>query len=198
MKKNPLERAKEELLETETLIWADTPDINRRSQKKRKASIFGKLIILVVLLWMVGVIITSFSTGKIAGLALAFFGLPFLFLARKLVNKTKEAKIRATQTFYALTSNRLLIINDYKKKSVQSFDIHKLEFLERTEHTDGTGNILFAKKQITTVSSSNRKDAPSPKSVTHDVKIGFTDIREAKELEREIQKLIQLKEIIEN
>ena len=192
MLKNPLERAREELLEGEELIWADTPDINRRVGKKRKAVIFGKIIIAVVILWMLGVIMTSFSTGKLAGLALALFGLPFIFLASKLINKPNKAKARAEQTYYAVTNQRLMIINDYNKKSIESYDIDKLDFLERTEHNDGTGSILFTKTLVTSVSSSNRKEAPAPKSVTREIKTGFADIREVKEVEREIQKLVHL------
>ncbi|WP_419905568.1 hypothetical protein [Kiloniella sp.] len=180
MKKNPLERAREELIEGEELIWADSPDPNRRMSKKRKAAIFGKVIIAVVFLWMLGVIMTSFSTGKMAGLALALFGLPFMFMASKLINKPKVAKSRAEQTFYVLTNRRLMIIDDYKKKSVVSYDIDKLDFLERAEHNDGTGDILFTKSLVTSVPTTDRDNAPPPKAVTREVKKGFLDIHEAK------------------
>ncbi len=191
MLKNPLERAREELLEGEELIWADTPDINRRVGKKRKAVIFGKIIIAVVILWMLGVIMTSFSTGKFAGLALALFGLPFIFLARKLINKPKKAKARAEQTYYAATNQRLMIIDDYNKKSIESYDIHKLEFLERAEHNDGTGDIFFTKSLVTSIPTNDRDNAPPPKAITREIKKGFLDIHEAKEVEREIQNLMQ-------
>ncbi|WP_085899884.1 hypothetical protein [Kiloniella majae] len=188
MSNDPLERARSELIENEQLIWADRPVSERFYRKKIKAAIAGKVIISLIVLWILGVIYTSFSSGNLPALALVFFALPLLFIARKLLNKPVEARQRAEQTYYAITDKRLLIINDYKDKSVESYDLDKLEFVENAENSDGTGNVYFTKTLITTISNNDRNGNSSGKRSVHEVKKGFKGIYDAEKVEVEITK----------
>ncbi|WP_156176836.1 hypothetical protein [Kiloniella spongiae] len=186
MSNNPLERVRPELIDNEQLVWADRPVSERFYRKKIKAAIAGKVIIGFIALWILGVTYTSFSSGNLLGLSLVIFALPLLFIVRKLMNKPKEARQRAEQTYYAITDRRLLIINDYKRKSVESYDLDKIEFVELAENKDGTGNIYFTKSMITTTSSNDRDNNSSRKKTTREIKKGFKGIYDAENVEREI------------
>ena len=188
MSNDPLERVRSELIENEQLIWADRPVSERFYRKKIKAAIAGKIIIGLIVLWILGVIYTSFSSGNSPALALVFFALPLLFIARKLLNKPAEARQRAEQTYYAITDKRLLIINDYKDKSVESYDLDKLEFVENAENKDGTGNVYFTKTLITTISNNDRDGRSSRNKSVHEVKKGFKGIYDAENVTAEINK----------
>ena len=188
MSNDPLERVRSELIENEQLIWADRPVSERFYRKKIKAAIAGKIIIGLIVLWILGVIYTSFSSGNLPALALVFFALPLLFIARKLLNKPAEARQRAEQTYYAITDKRLLIINDYKDKSVESYDLDKLEFVENAENKDGTGNVYFTKTLITSISNNDRNGSSSGKKSVHEVKKGFKGIYDAENVTAAINK----------
>ncbi|WP_417432712.1 hypothetical protein [Kiloniella sp.] len=188
MSNDPLERVRSELIENEQLIWADRPVSERFYRKKIKAAIAGKVIIGLIVLWILGVIYTSFSSGNLPALALVFFALPLLFIARKLLKKPAEARQRAEQTYYAITDKRLLIINDYKDKSVESYDLDKLEFVENAENKDGTGNVYFTKTLITTISNNDRDGRSSRNKSVHEVKKGFKGIYDAENVTAEINK----------
>ncbi|WP_299377907.1 hypothetical protein [uncultured Kiloniella sp.] len=188
MSNDPLERVRSELIENEQLIWADRPVSERFYRKKIKAAIAGKVIIGLIVLWILGVIYTSFSSGNLPALALVFFALPLLFIARKLLNKPAEARQRAEQTYYAITDKRLLIINDYKDKSVESYDLDKLEFVENAENKDGTGNVYFTKTLITTISNNDRDGRSSRNKSVHEVKKGFKGIYDAENVTAAINK----------
>ncbi len=190
MTHNPLERVRTELLENEKLIWADRPVSERFYRKKLKAAIAGKVMIGFMILWILGVTYTSFSSGNLLGLSLVIFALPLLFIVRKLLNKPNEARKRAEQTYYAITDKRLLIIDDYKRKSVESYDLDKIEFLEHSENKDGTGDIYFTKSRITTTSSNDRDDNSPRKNTTHEIKRGFMGIYDSANVEAEITKRI--------
>ena len=187
-----MERVRSELIENEQLIWADRPVSERFYRKKIKAAIAGKVIIGLIVLWILGVIYTSFSSGNSPALALVFFALPLLFIARKLLNKPAEARQRAEQTYYAITDKRLLIINDYKDKSVESYDLDKLEFVENAENKDGTGNVYFTKTLITTISNNDRDGRSSRNKSVHEVKKGFKGIYDAENVTAEINRQRQL------
>ncbi|WP_417453748.1 hypothetical protein [Kiloniella sp.] len=192
MSNDPLERVRSELIENEQLIWADRPVSERFYRKKIKAAIAGKVIISLIVLWILGVIYTSFSSGNLPALALVFFALPLLFIARKLLNKPAEARQRAEQTYYAITDKRLLIINDYKDKSVESYDLDKLEFVENAENKDGTGNVYFTKTLITTISNNDRDGRSSRNKSVHEVKKGFKGIYDAENVTAAINRQRQL------
>ncbi|WP_162938070.1 PH domain-containing protein [Kiloniella sp. EL199] len=104
------------------------------------------------------------------------------------MNKPNEARKRAEQTCYAITDKRLLIIDDYKRKSVESYDLDKIEFLEHSENKDGTGDIYFTKTLMTSTSSNDRDDNSSSRSTTHEVKKGFKGIYDSANVKAEITK----------
>ncbi|WP_421783746.1 hypothetical protein [Kiloniella litopenaei] len=188
MNNNPLERVRSELIENEQLIWADRPVSERFYRKKIKAAIAGKVIIGLIALWILSVIFTSFSSGNLPALALVLFALPLAFIARKMLNKPNEARQRAKQTYYAITDKRLIIINDYKNKSVESYELDKLEFIESTENKDGTGDIYFTKTLITTISNNDRDGNSSQKKSVHEVKKGFQGIYDTAKVAAEINR----------
>ncbi|WP_085905285.1 PH domain-containing protein [Kiloniella majae] len=190
MTNNPLERVRSELMENEQLIWADRPVSERFYRKKIKAAIAGKFMIGFIILWILGVTYTSFSSGNLFGLSLVIVALPLLFIVRKLLNKPNEARQRTEQTYYAITDKRLLIIDDYKRKSVESYDLKKIQFLEHSENKDGTGDIYFTKSLITTSPHNDRDDNSPRRNTTREIKKGFKGIYDSTNVEQEIAKRI--------
>ncbi|MEH6630913.1 MAG: hypothetical protein V7776_08810 [Halopseudomonas aestusnigri] len=62
-----------------------------------------------------------------------------------------------------------------------------MDFLERAEHSDGTGDILFTKSLATSVPTNDRDNASAPKIVTREILKGFLVIHNVKEVEKEIK-----------
>ena len=98
----------------------------------------------------------------------ALFGVPFVLVGLGMLTSPYWLYKKAKQTVYALTNRRAMIITGGSTKKVQSFTGNDIGIIERTERSNGIGDVVFA----TVVGK--KSDQP----------VGFMGISEARRVER--------------
>lgn len=164
----------DELFDDEKLYWVGRPDPLRMIRKDEWALLPTGVFIAVFALFFMSMA-TSMFDGDFPP---SIVRLPFLFVPLAMIGIGLWQAItplrvywRGQQTWYAVTDRRLLIVVDGTTRQVESFYDENIDFVRRHSRSDGTGDLLFTKKTITS-SGKNRT------SITVDVGFhGITDVR---------------------
>jgi hypothetical protein len=133
------EEIRSELAPGEQVIWSGQP---RQGLTLRGSDVFAVPFSLFFagfsVFWMHG----AASSG--APLSFVLFGVPFVLVGLYLVigRFFFEAKQRSS-TYYALTSQRVIIRSGIVNRSVKSLALKTLQDLSLSERSDGTGTITF-------------------------------------------------------
>jgi hypothetical protein len=132
----------EHLDPNEKLIWAGQP---KKGILFRTADIF---LIPFSLLWC-GFAIFWFTTALTSGAPFLFamFGIPFvviglIFVFGRFIIDAKQRE----NTYYGITSDRIIIKSGIYKKSIRSLNIKALSEIEYDEKSDGNGTINIGPK----------------------------------------------------
>ncbi|HKQ06731.1 MAG TPA: hypothetical protein VJ464_16475 [Blastocatellia bacterium] len=153
----------------ERLLWHGRPDPKRQ--------ILGGLAIMLF-----GIPWTAFAlfwTGAASGLfwgereigwpsLFGLFGVPFVLVGIGMLLSPYWAYRRAQGTVYVISNRRAMIITGARARKVQSFAAPDIGLIERTERSNGKGDVMFA------TATMNRNIQ----------RIGFTGITEARRVER--------------
>lgn len=170
--------AQREMRSGERLIWADRPAPGRLALTVWPASLFGLPFAGFAAFWIFGALeATAGEQGAFSFFPL--FGLPFLLIGLGIVLTPVWAWIGAKKTVYAISSDRLVIING---RSVRSFEPDEIDDLERREHADGSGDVIFRREY-------RRSRGRRGGRRTRVRKIGFYGIPDARRVEDEIRRL---------
>jgi|GEM_PF-890864 len=134
----PLILARAEMEAGERLIWAETSSPGGARRRVLPASLLGWLFLLIVLAWM----------GQVANasLSLLLLGLPFLLIGVALALLPWWWPHVARQTVYAISEQRLLIIQKWPWKKVTSYGPEDIGIVERRDYKDGTGDLIFRRE----------------------------------------------------
>jgi hypothetical protein len=98
----------------------------------------------------------------------ALFGVPFVLVGLGMLTSPYWLYKKAKQTVYGLTNRRAIIITGGSTKKVQSYTGSDMGVIERTERSNGTGDVVFATVE-------------GKKSVEQ---VGFMGISDARRVER--------------
>lgn len=131
---DPWTVARDEMAPGERLIWAGRPQARSRSRALPLA-LFGLLFATVAVFW------TTHALAESGWLALA--GLLFVGLGIAIAVRGLRRGTRAPEVVYAVSDRRLLIVQGWPQRRVQSFGPSDIDMLERHERADGTGDLLF-------------------------------------------------------
>ncbi|GAW41339.1 hypothetical protein SH203_01743 [Brevundimonas sp. SH203] len=150
------DRFRSYLASDENVLWAGQP--------KQGLTVSGKDIFLIPfsLLWGGFAILWNAMVWIMPGgdqgdlWFFRLFGLPFLIVGLYLIvgRFIHDAMIRKTQ-FYAVTNQRVLMLLDRKQPKLTSLEIRRLPKLELSEHSDGTGSIVFEGNWMTSAIAMN-------------------------------------------
>lgn len=75
------------------------------------------------------------------------FGLPFILVGIGLLSSPFWSRRRARNTIYAITDRRALIIQGARSVETKSFGPDALAEITRRERRNGTGDVLFSRKE---------------------------------------------------
>ena len=153
----------------ERLLWFGRPDPKRQ--------LLGSLFILLF-----GIPWTAFAlfwTAAASGLIwkengfgwhslFALWGVPFILVGFGMLSSPYWLYRKAKHTVYAVTNRRALIISGTRERKIQSFTRADMDSIERTERSNGKGDVMFA-------TSSNNKTTQ---------RVGFIGIADARRVER--------------
>jgi len=179
IKRSPLVIAQREMRPGEKLIWAERPRPGAVARGGLTASLFGIPFLGFALFW------TFMASGAIRqggfGLFFPLFGLPFIAVGIGLVGTPLWAARRARSTIYAITDQRLLIMQTGSTNEVQSYGPEDLDSLDRRERPDGSGDIIFRNENLV-------RRGRNGTYVTNN-RIGFFGVPEVRQVEQAIRKL---------
>jgi hypothetical protein len=168
-----------ELDRDEKIVWLGRPD--------PKASGRGYLAVqLFAIPW------TAFSVfwiGMAAGWKIPdfkqgfdffpLFGIPFFLIGIGMLTSPIWGKRLASKSVYVLTNRRAIIFKkEFTGMSIRSFNPDQLRTLERKQHADGSGDLIF-KQEITGHSDSG----------PHIGQVGFLGVANVKQVEDLVEQL---------
>ena len=175
---SPIEVMGDEMRPGERLLWADRPAPARLAVSALPISFFGLFFFGFAVFWMVGAWQTM--DGAELGVFALFplFGLPFVLVGLGMLLAPLWVYIRAHKTVYAITSQRLVI---KKGRTVKTYGPGDIENIERTDHKNGLGDVIFARELYRTRGRHGSR--------TRTRKIGFLGIRDVRQVEDAVRRL---------
>lgn len=133
------------------------------------------------LFWMV----QALHTG--AGF-LALAGLPFLVIGIGLARAPFRRAKRGAETVYAITDRRLLVLSGGSTRRVRSFGPEDINTLERREHDDGSGDVIF-RRELRDLPAIRRHDHRPRYRRRRERRIGFFNIPDVRRVEAAVMAL---------
>ncbi|MET1080503.1 MAG: hypothetical protein ABWY06_21035 [Pseudomonas sp.] len=174
------QRLQGELKAGEKLVWVGQPDPGRYMRS-------GFLIWLFFIPW------TAFAAFWICGAAgfewprfdsgwnwFPLFGLPFLLIGLGGLGTPFWMRRKAHSIIYAITNQRALTLEGARSVTVKNYLPGTILDLQRTEHPDGTGNLILRKEAY--------RDSDGDRQTRQE---GFMAISEVRRVEQLIEQLLQ-------
>lgn len=183
MIKNTLQIVENEIHENETVTWYDKPQAKKINVEGIIMTIFGSIFVGFSMFWTLSQITPKspfndpFFTRSLIDRIFPYFSLPFFIIGFLLLPGPYWVYRRMLNTIYAITNERCMIITVGRTKKVQSFNIYDIHNIKKTEYSDGTGDICFAKE--TSLSS---RDELGNRAI-RTTEIGFNRIKNVTEVE---------------
>jgi hypothetical protein len=175
--------AQSELEAGENLLWAGQPDPKRLALQSLPIAIFGIPFTAFAVFWIVNALNIGSHMPRSGGFDFfPLFGIPFLLVGLGMVSSPLWIHRKGSQTVYAVTDKRLLIIKGGASRSVQSFDESSIGNIERVERPNGSGDIIFA-QQVQNYQSSGGHSRTSTERIGF---FGIPDVRSVEKLVRDI------------
>jgi hypothetical protein len=136
-------RVRTELKPGESIIWAGQPNPDRYMKSGFKLWFFFIPWTAFSLFWIAGA--AGFQMPRFDGGWSFFplFGLPFLLIGIGGLSAPLWLRRKARSTVYAVTDRRAISIEGSKSISVKSYRASEIANIERTEHEDGSGDLIF-------------------------------------------------------
>ena len=179
--------AEKELAPGEKLIWADQPRAGALARRELPKAFFGIPFTAFAVFWVTGAYVAtqkSSNTGPFVFFPL--FGLLFVAAGLYMLLSPLRAMIKARSTFYAITGGRLLIIEGRWSRTVTSFTSADIQQIERTERSDGSGDVVFRRDFPT-----SRRNTISFNGNWSATRIGFFGVSDARRVEVSVRQLSQ-------
>lgn len=173
--------AQQELDSGERLLWAGRGSPGRLAIKGIAATLFGIPFTAFSLFWMymaAGQRVPDISGGRMTDY-FWMFGVPFLLVGCGMLLLPLWLYWQGTRTVYAVTDRRALIITGGRSRTVKSLGPADTARVERKEHGDGTGDLVFEQAD----SGDRRRQQRMP--------TGFFGIRDARTVEQLLMSLSQ-------
>ncbi len=175
--------AQSELEAGENLLWVGQPDPKRLALQGLPIALFGIVFTAFAVFWIFNALNITSGMPRSGGFNFfPLFGIPFLLIGLGLVSSPLWMHRKGSQTVYAVTNKRLLIITGGGSRSVQSFDDSSIGNIERVERSNGSGDIVFAQK----VSNYRDSDGDSRTRIERIGFFGIPDVRSVEKLVRDV------------
>jgi hypothetical protein len=149
-----LDRVGSELGDGERLIWAEQPRVGRYVRQSVPIVLFGMAFTAFALFWISAAWAMLFgipgSGPNLEGPGLPFslfpyFGVPFVLVGLGMLSSPFWYWRQAKRTCYALTSQRAMVwqAGMFGSLTVRSYGAEALGKIVRTEHPDGSGDLVL-------------------------------------------------------
>ena len=190
---NPLEeidaRLQREIREDERLVWWGRPVPKRYARSSWVLVIFGIPWTAFVILWMALALAPLFkgnpNNGGAIEVCFSLWGIPFLLVGIWLLTSPLWSRRRAKRVCYALTDQRIIILQAgmFGSVEVRSILLANLGQFTKREYEDGSGDLIFGlPKQRSQEQSFGSSTLP----------IGFIGIENVREIESLIHRTMRV------
>jgi hypothetical protein len=149
-------RAQSELQSGESLYWTGTADPGRSAISALPAAIFGIPFAGFALFWVTQAYHASNIMSKSSNNAFVkgfnvfpLFGVPFLLVGLGVLLAPLWAFLKAGNTVYAITNQRVMIITGSSTRAVKSLTPTDILGVDHRERPDGSGDIVLLTSGIT-------------------------------------------------
>ncbi|MFY9260691.1 MAG: hypothetical protein WAO71_09310 [Gallionella sp.] len=173
-------RVQAELKFGEALAWVGQPNPSRMMRVGFAMWFFFIPWTAFSLFWMAGASGFHLPTFDSVFSFFPLFGLPFLLVGLGGLGSPFWLYRKAQFTVYVLTTQRALSIEGIKSVTVKSYPLAEMPTIERTEHADGSGDLIF-KTEAYRDSDGDRQNK----------KHGFFAIENVRQVEQQISHLKQ-------
>ncbi len=173
-------RLQAELKSGESLVWVGQPDPNLYMRSGYKLWFFFIPWTAFSLFWMAGASGFQLPTFESGWSYFPLFGLPFLLIGIGGLSSPFWLKRKAHSIVYAVTNQRAITIEGEKSVTVKSYFPADIENLERTEHQDGSGDLILKTEHYRDSDGDRRKNQH-----------GFFAIANVRRVERVIETLVR-------
>lgn len=168
----------------ERINWMEQPIPGRMARMTLPIVLFGIPWTAFALSWTAS---AAWGTSKVEGgpglfSAFPLFGLPFILIGLGMLSSPYWSRRKAHRSAYVLTDRRAILFSaDWRGSvTVRSFEPERLTDLQRKQHADGSGDLVFAQD--------SRRDSDGGR---HTIDVGFLAIREVKNVEELVKALAQ-------
>lgn len=136
-------RLRAELKPGEAVVWAGQPDPGTYMRSGFKIWFFFIPWTAFSLFWMAGASGFQMPTFDSGWSLFPLFGLPFLLIGIGGLSSPLWLRRKAQSMVYAITTQRVITIEGTKSITVKAYLPEDLGDIERTEHQDGSGDLIF-------------------------------------------------------
>jgi hypothetical protein len=174
------QRLRAEIRPGESVAWASQPNAARYMKSGFKLWFFFIPWTAFALFWIAGA--SGFRMPRFdSGWSLfPLFGLPFLLIGIGGLSLPLWLRYKAHSIIYAITSQRAIVIEGAKSITVKSYPAVDIADLERTEHPDGSGDLVLRTERY--------RDSDGDRQTKRH---GFFAVENVRNVERLIESLIQ-------
>lgn len=148
-------RAQSELQSGETLVWTGTADPSRAAITSLPAMIFGIPVAGFAIFWISQAYRATNGMARSAhnDFARGFqvfpvFGIPFVLIGVFVILTPLWNFLKARNTVYAVTNQRVMVITGTTSRSVKSYTPADITSVEHRERPDGSGDIVIQTNAI--------------------------------------------------
>ena len=181
-----------ELRPGERIVWVGQPIPRRFAGTNLAIFLFGIPWTAFAIFWTIGAYIMTSDTSadsEGAGLVQLFrlfplLGLPFVLVGIAMLSCPFLKRREARRTAYVITDQRALIFAavGWRGNAMRSFEPERLKDLNRVQHSDGSGDIIF-----------DRQWTPDSDGGKLSSDIGFIAIADVKTVEDHLRALVARK-----
>lgn len=137
------QRLRAELKPGESVTWAGQPNPNRLMKSGFTLWFFFIPWTAFSLFWIASALNFQMPQFDSGWSLFPLFGLPFLFIGLGGLSSPLWLRRKARSTIYAVTNHRVISIEGAKSITVKSYIASDLVDIERTEHPDGSGDLVL-------------------------------------------------------
>ncbi len=172
-----------ELQSGERILWMDQPLPGRLARSSLGLVLFGIPWTAFAIFWVaMATVGVSKSNAPGAFWLFPLFGVPFVLVGLGMLSSPYWMRRSALRCAYVLTDRRAIIFQAGWRESisVRSFEPAALRDLNRTQHSDGSGDLVFTEDW--------RRGS---KGRQYRTKVGFIAVRDVKTVEQMVRALAQ-------
>ena len=171
---------KDELDSSEELIWEGRPIAKVFTARSGVALAFGLMFTAFSFFWTASLL--KENTVSILPMTLIerifpFFSLPFLAVGIWLMLSPYWMYRETQRTVFVITNKRCIIITAGRTKKVKAYVNSRINSIEKTEYSDGSGDLIFAREQYTTSGDNGTREIRTRG-------IGFHSIQSVSEVQK--------------